>query len=73
MTDRFNQREAVLAQLAAERSRKEAFIGLVRSILAEQPSPNTVRSAARRLTVLVLHIADEIAEDHAHRVPDAES
>ncbi|MEU9183349.1 hypothetical protein AB0D14_02025 [Streptomyces sp. NPDC048484] len=57
-----DHREAVLAQLAAERHRKETLISIVRAVLGEQPSPNTVRSAARRLNVLVLHISEEIAE-----------
>lgn len=59
---RIEHREAVLAQLAAERRRKETLMSIIRAVLGEQPSPNTVRSAARRLNVLVLHVADEIAE-----------
>ncbi|MGW1399275.1 hypothetical protein ACWCRF_11505 [Streptomyces sp. NPDC002405] len=72
-TQQTDQRDAVLAQWAAERNRRESLANIVRSILSEQPSPNTVRSAARRLNALVLHIADEIAEDFEHRVIDTES
>lgn len=63
MTDtQIAHREAALIQLAAERQRTETLNNIIRAILGEQPSPNTVRSAARRLNMHVLHLADEIAE-----------
>lgn len=72
-TEQVDHRSAVLAQLAAERRRRDTLGQIVRSILSEQPSPATVRSAARQIDALVWHIADEIAEQLAHRVSDTAS
>jgi hypothetical protein len=61
------QRDADRILLAADRTRERhaAILDLAAEGFSEQPSPNCVRAAARRLCAAIAALADEIAEGRA--------
>lgn len=64
------ERPATLARARAQRERYGQLMGSVRQILAEQPSPATVRTAARRITADITRLATAIADELGERVAD---
>ncbi|MEU8891137.1 hypothetical protein [Streptomyces sp. NPDC048442] len=59
--------EDLRAQLVRERARRELTLGSIRASLAEQPSANAVRAAARRWITDVLATAEDVAKSKMER------
>lgn len=64
------ERPATLARARAQRERYGQVMGAVRQILAAQPSPATVRTAARHITADITRLATVIADELGERVTD---
>lgn len=54
-------RADMLAQAAATRAQFRAMVEAVRALLADQPSPNAVRTTGRRLAATISEITEDIA------------
>ncbi|MEU2300543.1 hypothetical protein ABZ584_24425 [Streptomyces antibioticus] len=48
------------AQWARERARREMALGSIRAHLEEQPSPRSIRTAARRWCVQITAVAEDV-------------
>lgn len=64
------ERPATLARARAQRERYGQLMGTVRQILAEQPSPATVRTVGRQITADITRLATAIAAELGERVAD---
>ncbi|MCX5170555.1 hypothetical protein OG616_21420 [Streptomyces antibioticus] len=53
-------RDEFRAQWARERARREMALGSIRAHLAEQPSPRSVRAAARRWCTQITALAEDV-------------
>lgn len=63
-------RGELLARAHAQRDRYGQLMETVRSVLAEQPSPTTVRNAARRIADDITRLAANLADALSDHVID---
>lgn len=62
LTEETDDRRAVLMRHQQERARRELTLDAIRSHLAEQPSPHSIRACARRWCSDITRIADDVVK-----------